>query len=343
MKKYRLHCEILSPIHIGTGYEIDPLNYIVDKGRLYRLSFDIFVASLDEAQRENFEGLIDKGDLIEIRRYVADNIDKDRDAVTSFDVSPGIAALYRTKMSDIQNQLLIKPFIRTESETVAFIPGSSLKGSIRTAVISELAKKNNLPKPGNFREEREFESKVLRYKDAKNDPFRGIKIRDASLSGNSTIVREVRNVSRKEGVLQSNSIQQICEVTHSAMTGSPVGFETEISFDESLFSTGFLSRRLTAEEIIKSCTAFYKEKMEKEHNKFYKNSEVENYSAQLLDTPLDEKSFLLRLGRFSGVESVTLDKYRNPKPPGNKTVWGTSRNLAEGIYPMGWGKITVSE
>jgi hypothetical protein len=51
----------------------------------------------------------------------------------------------------------------------------------------------------------------------------------------------------------------------------------------------------------------------------------------------------MRLGRFSGVESVTLDNYRNPKPPGGKTIWGTSRNLTEGLYPMGWVKVEVSD
>ena len=83
--------------------------------------------------------------------------------------------------------------------------------------------------------------------------------------------------------------------------------------------------------------------MEKEHEKFYKNSEVEKYSKQLLSTILDNDSFLVRVGRFSGVESVTLDNYRNPKPPGNKTTWGTSRNLAESKYPMGWIKVTIYE
>jgi hypothetical protein len=38
---------------------------------------------------------------------------------------------------------------------------------------------------------------------------------------------------------------------------------------------------------------------------------------------------------------VTLDNYRNPKPPGNKTQWGTTRNLVEEIFPMGWVKVSI--
>ncbi len=237
---------------------------------------------------------------------------------------------------------MISPFIRTKGEVIPFIPGSSLKGAIRTAIISELAQTSKLQKPKDIREEYEFESKVLGFKDGKNDPFRGLKLRDSCLQKDDTIVKEVKNVSKKDGKLQINDIQIICEVSHSYITGKSVEFETELSFDDSLFSTNFLSKVLTKEQIVKSCANFYKDKMEKEHNKFYKNSESENYSIKLLNASLDENSFLLRIGRFSGVESVTLDNYRNPRPPGNKAVWGTSRNLVEGLYPMGWMMVTMS-
>lgn len=55
-------------------------------------------------------------------------------------------------------------------------------------------------------------------KDGKDDPFRGIKIRDKILETDSTIIREIRNVSKKDGRLQSNNMQIICEVSHSSLT-----------------------------------------------------------------------------------------------------------------------------
>lgn len=344
MNEYKLKCETLSPIHIGTGQEIDPLNYIIEGGRLYKISFIKFVTLMNEAERLRFETLLTKGNLVEIRRYVAENIDKDKDSAYSIGVSPAVESLYRSKLGEIQNQLLIHPFIRTQGEYLTLIPGSSIKGALRTAIVSEIAKQSNLPKPKDIREEYGFESKVLGYKDGKDDPFRAIKIRDQSLQKDDVIVREVRNASkRKGGDLQTNEIQIICEVSHSSITGRQVEFDTVISFDEELFATKFLSKTFTIEQIIKSCKNFYRDKMEYEHKKFYRTSEVEKFSTELLDVPLDERSFIMRLGRFSGVESVTLDNYRNPKPPGGRGVWGTSRNLAEGLYPMGWVKVKVSD
>jgi CRISPR-associated protein Csm5 len=335
---------MLSPVHIGTGEDVDPMSYIIQGERFYKIKFESFVSNMGDNEREKFESLLDQVNLIEIRKYVSENIDTESDSVYSTEVNPKTIIHYNAKIDDIQNQLLISPFIRTEGGAIPLIPGSSIKGAIRTAIINELANKSKLPKPKNHREENEFEAKVLGYKDAKNDPFRGIKIKDGYLPHDSTIIREVRNVSKRNGGrLQANNIQIICEVTHSFVTGRNVDFETEISFDDALFSTNFLSKKITLEQIVESCTSFYRDKMEKEHIKFYKNTESERYSTMLLDTPLDKNSFILRIGRFSGVESVTLDNYRNPKLPGNKTQWGTTRNLVEEIFPMGWVKVSIDE
>ena len=342
MEKISLRCEILSPVHIGSGDEIDPLHYIIKHERLYRLSFTGYIEQMNDSERAEFEDLINKRDLIGLRKYISDHIDTDKDFIYSTGVTPKIGSLYQSKISDIQNQLLISPFIREEGTAKPLIPGSSIKGAIRTAIINGFAQKSNLPKPKDSKEEYKFESKVLGYKDAKNDPFRGIKIRDKTLQDDSTIIRDVKNVSKKSGgKLQSNNIQMFCEVSHSSITGNSIYFDTQVLIDKRLYSTNFLSKSFTMEGIINSCSEFYRDKMEYEHKKFYKNSEVELCSTQLLDTAIGKDAFLLRAGRYSGVESVTLDNYRNPKPSGNKHIWGTTRNLAEGIYPMGWIKVTI--
>ncbi len=81
MNSFKLKCEILAPIHIGPGHEIDPSSYIITNSKLNKISFENFIVSMDDAQRERFEILINKGDLIEIRKYVTENINKDRDII----------------------------------------------------------------------------------------------------------------------------------------------------------------------------------------------------------------------------------------------------------------------
>jgi len=344
MKMYKLKCEILSPLHIGAGGQLDPMNYIIKEGMLYTYSFDRFIYGLDDKQKTELEDILDNGNLVALRKFVYERMNPETNCLYSIRVLSSIAALYKGKIEDIQNQLLINPFIRTGIEPQPLIPGSSIKGAIRTAIVSELAVKSGLPKPRDFKEEIQFETRILKCRDAKEDPFRGLKIKDAALFNEDTFICKVQNLSKKlGGGVKSNDIQLICEVTNSTVSGKAVDFELALAFDDDLYSTKFPSGKLSKEQIIQSCNNFYKPKMQDEHEKFYRRSDVEAYSKKIIDTTLDANSFLLRVGRFSGVESVTLDKYRNPRPPGNKRVWGTSRNLADGKYPMGWVKATFIE
>lgn len=341
MTSHTILCEVLSPVHVGTGKEINTLEYVITNGKLYKISFERLVAAMDTATRSAFEDIIDTGNLVKLRQFVSKRINVNQDAVYCIEVSGTIERMYEDKFDDLRNQLLINPFFRTQGERIPALPGSSLKGAIRTAIMTQLVKRKKPSRPRNVREERVFEQTILGCNDAKNDPFRGLKIRDASLHNEVMQLRTIENFSRKHGgSLHPTGIQMNCEVTCSMLTGKQLEFNVELIFDDLLFASGYVRERLCPEGIKKACNAFYRPKMKMEHEKFYKNSNVEGSSSQLLNVPFKEDSFLLRTGRFSGVESVTLDEYRNPRPPGRRRGWGTSRSLADGLYPMGWVKAT---
>ncbi len=338
MKIIRLKCELLSPIHIGTGEEIDPLSYIITGGRLYRISFEKVLTNLSVSERAEFEQIIDTCDSLKLRESLLKRNLTKEDVIYSVAVTPQVEAYYQANFKRIENQLIIYPYIRTACRP--FIPGSAFKGALRTAVLSETAKQAKLPAPKTIKEEMRFEGKIMGYQDAKDDPFRAVKVRDTVLEYNDIIVRPIVNVSLKRGI-QDQDLRINSEITHSYLTGKSVTFYAEIGFDEYLYHTNYLPAKITPEQIKSSCNAFYRPKMEDEQRKFYQGTESEPGSKQLLQTTMKSNEFLIRMGRFSGVESVTLDKYRNPKPPGRIGVWGTSRNLAEGIYPMGWVKASI--
>ena len=100
MRKYKLHCEILSPVHIGSGRVIEPLDYIIENSRLYKISFEKLVISMDEVERNKFEELIDNGNLVDIRKYIAGSINKDKGYVYSLEVSRKIEDIYKSKMNE---------------------------------------------------------------------------------------------------------------------------------------------------------------------------------------------------------------------------------------------------
>lgn len=341
MSTHTLNCRFLSPVHIGSGQTIDPLQYVIRDGVLHRVSFERFIARISPELQAKFTQLADRADLNGLRRFIADNLAPEHDSLARIAVSPGVDAHYRSKLADIGNQLLMEQFARTDGERTPFLPGSAVKGSIRTAVISAIAAKSGLPKPFNSFDEKTFEPKVLNYRDAKSDPFRCIMIGDGNLRPQDSIFREVRNGKKRNGAFEFNSIPLIVEVTNSMLTGNDVDVQVRLLVNDKLANTKFIFKAITVEEIIRSCNAFYRDKLEAEHKKHYAGTQIEKVSSRLLDEPVGQNEFLLRVGRFSGAESVTLDVYRNPKPPGNRRVWGTSRFLVEQMYPLGWVKVTV--
>ncbi|NIR51599.1 type III-A CRISPR-associated RAMP protein Csm5 [candidate division KSB1 bacterium] len=345
MSIFEIRGEILSPIHIGAGRELEPFDYIISDGKFYRVSLEEFIKGLAPKERKEFNQFVENGKLNELRKFLASHPTSKTVAIYSTRVSKSVETLYTSKLDQIENQLLISPFIRTEGEKRILIPGSSIKGAIRTAVISELANEKKIKPPKPFsRQFWQFESQVLGHNNAKNDPFRALKVEDVYLDNGSTIVSEIKNMSKdKRGNLKPNNLQMIHETTFSYVSGKEVTFIAQVKLDEQLIKRGVLSLGLNIDRIRQSCSRFYHQKLEMEHDKFFLGSSVDEASTMLLNMDLEEDSFLLRIGRFSGVESVTLDEYRNPQPPGRNRGWGNSRNIADGKFPMGWVKIAISE
>ena len=345
MKKYKLKCKILSPIHVGTGSEIEPFDYIIQGNKFYKISLENFLLNLDHKDRERFDQLVSKNNVNEIRKFIIEKWDAEKYAVEFFcDVSTEVYKVYQENISHIENQLLINPFIRSKVNNLPYIPGSTIKGAIRTALISELAKKMN-----DIENNWNIEAKILNcqndrgFLDPKKDPFRAIKISDGFLALGSTVILKIVNVSKdKSGELISLKIQMLNEVTYSGISGKNIEFETEMIIDNNLQQTHFLKTIIDIEAIKKSCNSFYQSKMADEDKDFYRGTSLERTSHDLCLQEFDNNSFLVRLGRFSGVENVTLDKYRDPNVPRGKS-WGKTKNIGEMKYPLGWLKITFME
>jgi len=352
MKTYRFTGTTLSPVTIGAGEEIEPFDYLINQGTFYRISLEDVIADFSGEDRGKFYTIIESGNIDNLRKFISNRVDLEKHALFSCRVSDEVERIYKNKFDDIQNQLLITSFIRNKIDFKPFLPGSSLKGSMRTAVLNEMAKtmgRNKIMKERNL--EKKIEAVILEsqnrkgFLEGKNDPFRAVKIRDITLPGDATIIAQIKNMAKnRRGRLSARRMQLFYEVLKSKLFGGELTFSGEIMIDKDLQEKGRrgVSKKITIDMIKDSCNSFYRDKMEMEHNKFYHGSFLDSNSRVLLDEQIDNGSFILRVGRYSGVESVTLDEYRKPKPPGrNRGKWGNTRNVCEEQYPMGWIKISL--
>lgn len=381
-KRYKLIIEPMTPVHIGTGVELTPLDYKLTsqlgelnfKKIMYlKFSSDRILERLiecnDMKKLVQFEKASVSGNMKELQAFFQNNLSTLEDLDYPCEVTKGFVSRYNSNSGKdpYDNALQVYQIYRPEGSKAPVIPGSSLKGSIRTAILNHIL--YNLPNKqyeklkdeylqDNDKSKAKFEPKLQKkllenYSDAKEDPFRGVQIADCIFSAKNTqLVGELYNVSLKKDEIEPIGIQIIAEVLKGSLMGSFKRAETTIVIDSDLQKTNQLSKKITMTDIIKSCNDFYKTQFDKEFEKFYENDfsescdKMDDLDKRIADiVKSNDNSFIIRVGRWSQVEFVTMGSdFRNPKTPTRK--WGGTRTLFDynGQYlPMGWCKCTVEE
>ncbi len=350
----KIKAEILTPVHIGDGTKLEPLEYVI-KDKFYRVNLEGWLSTLsgeeaEELQRLTGRDYAQKTILTALRRFVRENIDLDKYTEWSADVSDTVKRRYEERFDAPENQLPMSPFIRTGNRP--FLPGSSIKGAIRTAYLNFL--KKGAQSLSEKRRADLVEGELLKANDVKGkgdglrfaidkDPFRAIKVKDIFLPESSTFFTEVINHNKKDNRINSTSIQILSEVTYSRLAGKSATFELEISIDKKALShqdSGInrMHKDLTIETLLKACDNFYKDALKEERDKFLKNAiggeEINKAYQQILDNA--EGGYLFRLGWGSGLISMTISEdLRTEKR------YGKSKHLINGKFPMGFVKLTI--
>ena len=140
--KYKIKATTLSPIHIGTSEVYEPVNYVIDNGYLYYFDEYKFIKYVDKKELANCKH------FSEVYRFVKQNKDIAKNIFQyKVKVSKQIENLYRfvglpkknPKTNQYQkdkfgnfiyNQMQILKHFKTNN--IPTIPGSSIKGSIKT-------------------------------------------------------------------------------------------------------------------------------------------------------------------------------------------------------------------
>jgi len=339
-KKISLECEILSPVHVGTGEEIPVYEYIISDGLLYKINLDKTILFLSSEELKQFNDFNEKGNYTALRAFLTKKYaDQEfRNNVTEFTVSvtDEVEEIYKEKKDDTENQLLIKLNQRNPLTKQAIIPGSSIKGAIRTALLAMLEKSHEGLIPGDAgRVEGELLG-ALTQRGRVNplrDPFKHLKVEDISLPSNSTYISKVKNGIKTEEEFFTIDIQMIHEVTQSTLTEQQVEFRVDllITSEFKIFKNG-KTFKITPQILINACRTYYKERLENIEARYFSKTPIQSEINKIHNSVnYNNEEFLLRVGRFSGKMSLTLDKHRVGGEP-------KSRNLADGRYPMGWIK-----
>ncbi len=284
-------------------------------------------------------------------------------------VLPGVAELYRSRIGQVANREDDggRVINRLAVERNAYDPvrnrpvlyGSSLKGALRTAVLDHY---NEGRQAFERKGLHEFQGRILRYRDnegrqqLERDPFRLLQIADVTwATGDELPAGEVLfAVNRKraeikdaKGQLRPSRAENLYQTLECvpgsrfrAFAASFVVQDVGHLFSASQPKLPAADRRFGIDDLIDHCNAFYRPILERELAQLGERDYVDARWARTIDDLLrgpvgaalrQRSAFLLRVGRHSGADSVTLNGVRKIR-----IMQGQGQPAVEKSEPLTW-------
>ncbi len=361
MKHYEVVLHIITPVIIHTGELYDSLELmilgnqpdllsIIDVGKVFEL--------MSDEDKEKFYRYVkllrgdeagDTNTLSALRGMVQSTVLKNPDVIRTK------AKASKECVSDIQNNFhaMVNKIFKDAVTGRPYIPGSSIKGALRTAILEAERAKEQREKPNaklvdkrghkHIFKANDFEMQIIKDTDSAifsvlQDPFRILKVADFICERNDVSFDTVRVIG-KEKKMKGIPV-------YTEMTASLVNLKTEcvargsITIDEnSLKYFGEEERKrfnsmFSKDNIIKSLRHFARYLLE--NQKHLMDAEVKKTIEQQCPSGSINRA-PLRLGRFAQIESKTFKIKREEKGKENINIeGGVSRSLIGGKIPAGW-------
>ncbi len=389
---FRLDITPLSPVHIGSGEDLDPTAYVLDENSIFEFSAGALGQVLDSAERKKLLNLVNGATgeqvLAGIQKFVFDRKDGlIAHSVRALHATSGVKELYEKRLGTVAqsetgaiNKLEIARHSSHPGTSTPVLPGSSLKGAIRTALLN---RENRGRRLIGKEDSRKLQQRLLGYENFKleKDPMRLVHVADAMcvMRGSAdgfaaetavafAVNRKKREQIRSDGEkvrsqAERKGLYQILEVVPALNWRM---FQGSISIHAKNLQHDRLPRnefRWTADHLATACNEFYVPIFERELGELRDRGLLNkqwSVAVSRIDPKLDElrtarRAFVLRVGRHSGAESVTLDGVRNirittprgqPKRFENEaTTWWLASDHIDAnanLLPFGWVLIEMT-
>jgi CRISPR-associated protein Csm5 len=384
LQHYTLKYTPLSPIHIGADESYEPGNYVIDDeaGALYSFDSQAALAGLSENDRQQLLAIVngkpDDTMLTKVQAFFHNH----REKLLAFARPPvptasGIKSLYEKRIGKtaqhegkgrrVINKLEIERTFYNPSDASPLLPGSSIKGAIRTALLDKVSDGKDRHERNQQLQQRLFEGQFH------TDPMRLISVGDAAWQGNPdkpacqvqfAVNRKRKPVMKNGRLVQSQAeASNLYQLLECVMPNHYQGFVGGLTLHNTR-SIAQDNRKLPQQRfhwpvkaIAEACNAFYMglfwQEMNAMKERRYLKTDWLNQIEQLMENGLlkrlnDGEAFLLRVGRHSGAEALTLDGIRSIMIKGKggeknwekqpRTWWLAADDVADkqALLPFGW-------
>lgn len=353
--KIRLH--VLSPIHIGCDDVYEPTSFVIDDTKKKLIEFDPmeFVKGLTPQETTEFSRASSGDNLLAIfkmvRRFYKPAIKGREVEITEHLVNhyKKIISMGTFDKNAVINQFTMNKTAFNPQDNTPYIPGTSVKGALRTSYLSALAASQKVT---NAQNAKRLETDLLGGS-FDSDPFRMVKVSDL-LPLNNIHTKIFYAVNKKK---------KLSDKASRAESGPPQIFEAikpEASFEGAISiqmpeRVANIKDPIKKEYLLKAAQRFYGTVLKDEEKCFQviglKSISDHPYYRQLIDS-FNKTAFLIRLGRHSGAEAVTIEGNRQikiikrPEPLDHATtLWLASDSPRpennNDLQPFGWAVLEI--
>jgi CRISPR-associated protein Csm5 len=379
LHSHKLLISTLSPVHIGCGEDFEPTNYFIDDDVLYH--FDPADAALPERKTARLIELCNSGKpdemVLEVQRFFFDNrahflpcaralIPVAAEVATHYRLRVGQAAQRESNGKKVANLLEVERTSYNPHSNEPILPGSSLKGAMRTAILDAI---NNGHSLTNGETARAMEKRLLQG-DFAADPLRLLKISDTLLQAD--IVRKiVFCVNLKKRQVDGQEIKSKALTTRKEviMQGQYRALRTDLTLHDLQDRKQGKDvpaphlRPTDLRSIARDCNRYYENLLLQELDVLEKRRFVTDAWATWIRQALAGElragldrgdAFLLRVGRYTSAEAKTLEGVRRIHIPQAKmkkdqyvatahTVWlaADKAQARSDMLPFGWLLIEI--
>ena len=377
LQEHHLKITTLTPVHIGCGEDYTPTDYVIDDETLFAFESSIVSDALPKNVRQRLMQLVIGSRQDDVLKQIQGLFHEHREPLMAkashyLPVASGVAELYEQRIGQtaqqeergkkVINQLEIERTFYNPVSQIPVIPGSSLKGAIRTALLDFVNGGRGLTDEekqflkGPKESEKQKANKALQnrlfdcHKKFEKDPMRFIRLDDTPSTGNVGVRSEIRfavNRSRCEPaqgktggtMAEDKGLYQLLETLPELNVRAYEGRLTiqgvsQLTQKDKLPSNKFY---WDIKQIAQACNKFYRPLLEQEMNiivqRSYVKPEWKQDIRQLLVSikPLLEsnKAMLLRVGQHSGAEALTLNGVRSIKVMQGKNEQGKPKYTDE--------------
>ncbi|STO53527.1 CRISPR type III-A/MTUBE-associated RAMP protein Csm5 [Canicola haemoglobinophilus] len=354
MQTYKVFLTPLSPIHIGCGEDFEPTNYVIDGQILYH--FDPSKLYLLSHQQEELLDRSNRLDLLGIQRFFLKNKQQTASSAHYFtNVFSSIEKEWKDKVGqvaqkenngkEVLSRLYIERTAYLPVQHSAYIPGSSFKGALATALLNKEHEKKGNPKVSS-----KDHNKLLKeyIGDFEKSELRAVKFGDfiPTKEVHSHVyyaLNHKKKVSEQGGIAKGVPLRREC-----ILSGQYRAFSSELALWEDKKE---FPKTKSINEYFELLNQYYQPIFEKECEMLVsRNLVLPKWVANIRTLLANKKCALIRLGK-SGSEGKIYQGKGVAQINGKKnkdratTVWlaGQQKNQLTDLYPFGWALLELDD